>query len=254
MANQGSHATASMNSRASRVSSGSARKPRPPPALFKQLQSTAEGPVVRYGWTMGPGLRRGERLKSGKRFLTAVLRGDDKVGDLACCLCSNPAGRLGRPFLHGSGSKHGILARGNSLARGCRLGSLRPRIAYRARICGCRRGPPTRCWPTTIRKPGNAAEEAVSPQIILIIRAPSDRSTILRETSFGALRTGNLHVACRQDGRGGEALSGDRLPGAPKRAGRTRSLSAISKAIPARSISFYISGSSTTKLTGGLTG
>jgi hypothetical protein len=31
-------------------------------------------------------------------------------------------------------------------------------------------------------------------------------------------------------------------------------LSAISKAIPARSISFYISGSSTTKLTGGLTG
>jgi len=33
---------------------------------------------------------------------------------------------------------------------------------------------------------------------------------------YGALRTENLLAACRQDGRGGEALSGDRLPGAPE--------------------------------------
>jgi NIPSNAP len=49
-----------------------------------------------------------------------------------------------------------------------------------------------------------------------IISASSDRRTNQRETSYGALRTENLHASCRQDGRGGEALSGDRLPGLQK--------------------------------------
>src|SRR5499427_8202552 len=39
------------------------------------------------------------------------------------------------------------------------------------------------------------------------------------ETSDAAIRTENLHVVCREDGGGGEALSGDRLPGTPE--GRT---------------------------------
>src|SRR5215472_34085 len=38
-------------------------------------------------------------------------------------------------------------------------------------------------------------------------------------SSDGTIRTENLHVVCRQNGGSGEALSGDRIPGAPE--GRT---------------------------------
>ena len=59
-------------------------------APLKELQCPTWRPLARCGWTMGPGLRRGDKSMSGQRFFHNLFRGCDDVGGAtAASICAN---------------------------------------------------------------------------------------------------------------------------------------------------------------------
>src|SRR6516165_5373635 len=103
----------------------------------------------------------------------------------------------------------------DGLGRGCPMGSLGARIA--------RGGTPPRFALAEVarsadgRLPKAEGDVGEDGEVVADDR-DSELTTLSNQgrISYGPFRTENIKVACREDGRGGEALSGDRLPCAPE--------------------------------------